>query len=120
MRKCCIERRGVGLDLSTCTIGTGQDQDTSDQVGLPRESILGDLPADQTLLFVELAHGVIDPDEIGLDLLDDHRAAVEPPAEDIDGAAFAVDRVGDLDLRIPTATPELEHGCLDERRVARV
>ena len=89
-------------------VGGRQDEDRGDGVRVPSSAAAQDDRNDPSL-HVECANGVLQVDQLGLDLNDQKRPAIGPPPKDVDGATLAemIERL--LDADFPACVREQPH-----------
>jgi hypothetical protein len=83
----------------------GQDEEARRGRGSPTDALSRNL-AREANLFVVTPESLLDRRQLGLDLDHEERARGAVKAEHVDGPAFAIDSVGDLDPRFPAVPPK--------------
>src|SRR5207244_4967466 len=90
-----VEHRRMPEDASPRGVVPRQDEQPRDVLRLPAEAF----PRDrwrQSDLFIELAQGCLDRDELGLNLHNDEVPSRGRPSEEVDRPALAIARVRQL------------------------
>ncbi len=119
-RERAIEDIRISTDCASGSVRVGQDEDATDDFGLPAESLEKDVLTDEPRLLIEFADRGLETDEFALDLLDDDRALDGPGSQDIDRAALSIDGVADLGVSVPPVATERPHGRRDQLGVALI